>query len=141
MGVPINFGAVIVVTIINVFIGFLWYGPLFGKPWMHMIGLTKEHMEKMRAKGMMLNFVLMLVGALLMNYVLAHGIYFGSSYTKMWGVWAGITGAFWYWLGFIAPVTMGSVLWEGKPWKLWILNASYYLLCFIIAGAIFGGWM
>jgi hypothetical protein len=138
MGVPINFWAVIVVAIINMVVGFLWYGPLFSKPWARMMGVNQNMGQ---GKNMTFSYVLMFIGALFMSYVLAHGIYFGSAFTGMYGVMAGITGAFWYWLGFIAPVTLGVVLWEGKPWKLWFINAGYYLVFFIIAGAIFGGWM
>lgn len=45
---------------------------------------------------------------------------------------------FWNWLGFIAPVTLGVVLWEGKPWKLWVLHNAYYLLALLVMGVILG---
>ena len=44
------------------------------------------------------------------------------------------------WLGFIAPVTLGSVLWEMKSWKLWILNNAYYLVVLVVMGLIFTLW-
>ncbi len=82
----------------------------------------------------------MFVGSLLMAFVLAHALIFASNYLKIFDVSAGLTGAFWKWLGFIAPVTLGSVLWEGKSWKLWFLNNGYYLLSLIVMGVILAVW-
>ena len=36
--------AVIIGTLAAMFIGFLWYGPLFGKTWMRMMNKTMEEM-------------------------------------------------------------------------------------------------
>lgn len=47
---------------------------------------------------------------------------------------------FWNWLGFVAPVTLGGVLWEGKPWKLWGLNNGYQLLSLLVMGVILALW-
>ncbi|MBX4197868.1 DUF1761 domain-containing protein [Candidatus Parcubacteria bacterium] len=141
MGVPINYWAVLVATLVNIVLGFLWYGPIFGKKWRRLMGMTIESMEKMKAKGMTQSYVLMIVGALVMNYVLAHALVFGMTYTGMYGVVGGMTGAFYYWLGFAAPLTLSSVMWEGKSWKLWFIDAGYYLVALLIAGAIFGYWV
>jgi hypothetical protein len=141
MGVPINYWALLVAAVIQIVLGFLWYGPLFGKPWMKMMGFTRESMEKAKAKGMTTSYIVMLVSTFIMTYVLAHAIVFGSEYTNMYGATAGMTAAFWYWLGFVAPVTLGSVLWEGKSWKLWMLNAGYYLVALLISGGILAHWV
>ncbi len=141
MGFPLNYWAIILVAVINMVIGFLWYGPVLGKVWMKEMGFTKESMDAQKAKGMTTSYVLMLVGALVMAYVLAVGVLFGVAYTKTGGAMGGLTAGFWYWLGFVAPVTMGSVLWEGKSWKLWALNAGYYLVVMLVGGAILGAWV
>lgn len=47
---------------------------------------------------------------------------------------------FWNWLGFVAPVTLGAVLWEGKHWKLWFLNNGYYLVTLLLMGAVLALW-
>ena len=36
----INFLAVLVGGVINMAVGFVWYGPLFGKLWLRLIGKT-----------------------------------------------------------------------------------------------------
>ncbi len=138
MGIVINYWAVLVVAIVNMVIGFLWYGPIFGKQWAALMGRDKSSME---GKNMTTSYVLMMVGALVMAYVLAHAIIFGIAYTKIGGIKGGMMGGFYYWLGFVAPVLLGSVLWDGKPWKLWAINAGYYLVVLLIAGAILATWI
>ena len=138
--VPLNYLAVIGAAIAQMVLGFLWYGPLFGKPWMALMGITPEKMDAMKQKSMGKTYAIMTVGALLMSFVLAHALVFASSYLKAEGVTAGLAAGFWNWLGFIAPVTIGSVLWEGKPWKLWVLNAGYYLIGLCLMGIILAVW-
>ncbi|MBI3341870.1 DUF1761 domain-containing protein, partial [Candidatus Curtissbacteria bacterium] len=38
MEFQINYMAVVAAAVVNMVLGFLWYGPLFGKPWMKMMG-------------------------------------------------------------------------------------------------------
>jgi hypothetical protein len=140
MEVPINYLAVLISAIAAVVIGGLWYGPLFGKMWMKLAGISKEGMKSMALsplQAMVGGFIV----SFLMAYVLAHGIVFGNAYTNMSGMTGGLMGAFWYWLGFIVPVTAGVFLWEGKSAKLWLLNAAYYLVSLSVMGAILSSWV
>lgn len=86
----INYLAVVVAAIAAMVLGFVWYGPLFGKPWMQLMGFTKDTIDQMKGKGMTKNYVLMMVGALVMAYVLAHALEFASDYTQTFGVTAGV---------------------------------------------------
>ncbi|MBI5644836.1 DUF1761 domain-containing protein [Candidatus Kaiserbacteria bacterium] len=140
--VPINYLAVIVAAIANMVLGFLWYGPLFGKTWSHLMGwgeMTPDKMAAMQKKAR-LGYAVSFVGALVMAFVLAHALVFASTYLKVEGVHAGLAAGFWNWLGFVAPVTVGAVLWDGKPWKLWFINAGYYLVTLLIMGEILALW-
>ena len=136
----INYAAVIVAMLSSVVLGFLWYGPFFGKPWMSMMGFTKDSMEKAKKKGMTTNYLVMMLGSFLMAYVLAHSLEFASVYTKTYGVTAGLMAAFWSWLGFVAPVQVGDQLWGGKPWKLFLITGGYYLVSLCIMGVILASW-
>ena len=143
--VPINYMAVVVAAIVQMVLGYLWYGPLFGKPWAKLMGWTPESMEAMKhdpkfKKSMSRNYGIMIVGSLLMAWILDHAIVFASAYLLISGITAGFAVGFLNWLGFIAPVTVGSVLWEGKSWKLWFLNAGYYLVGLLLMGAILALW-
>lgn len=123
-------------------LGFLWYGLLFGKSWMRMMGWDPNDTAKMEAMKKEANkgYALMFIGSLVMAYVLAHALVFASVYTKTEGVAAGLMVGFWNWLGFIAPVTLGSVLWEGKSWKLWVFNNAYNLVQLLVFGVILVSW-
>ena len=137
---PVNLLAVLVAALASMVLGFLWYGPLFGKPWMALMGFSKDSMDKAKAKGMTMNYVLMAVGSLVMAYVLSHVTSFAMAYMQVSGYMAGLSSGFWTWLGFIAPVVMGAQLWEGKPWKLYPITAGYYLVSLMIMGAILASW-
>lgn len=139
--VPVNYFAVVTAAVISMVLGFLWYGPIFGKPWMAMMGITPNNIAAAKEKGGMgTSYVLMMVGSLFMSYVLAHSIVFAGAYLAVTGVSAGLQAAFWNWLGFIAPVTLGTVLWENKPWKLWFINAGYYLVSLCLMGITLALW-
>jgi hypothetical protein len=137
----INYWAVLAATAVSIVLGFLWYGPIFGKKWMALLDLTPEKMASAKAKGMGPTYAIMIVGSLLMSYVLAHALIFGNAYLGTAGVSAGLMVGFWNWLGFVAPVTVGSVLWEGKSWTLWALNAGYYLVALLLMGVVLAVWM
>src|ERR1051325_5495316 len=134
--VPINYLAVLVSAIAAFVLGFLWHGLIFGKVWIRLSGFTEAHMAAAKAKGMTGSYILAFVGNLVMAYVLAHAVIFGSAYLNTTGVSMGLSAGFWNWIGFIAPVTLGMVLWQGKPWKLWLLNNGYYLLALLVMGII-----
>ncbi len=141
MNVPINYLAVLVSAIMSMVLGTVWYGPLFGKQWMALSGINPEMKNDPKAKAAMIRaYTLMFVGSLVMSYVLAHSIIFASTYLMVAGVSGGLMAGFWSWLGFIAPVTLGTVLWEGKPWKLWLITNGYQLAYLLIAGAILAVW-
>ena len=138
--VPINFIAVAGAAVASMVIGYLWYGPLFGKKWIALSGFTQEQMNAAKQKGMTKQYALMFVGSLVMAYVLAHALVFASAYLKVNGVSAGLMAGFWNWLGFVAPVTLGAVLWEGKSPKLWVLNNGYYVVTLLLMGVILALW-
>ncbi len=131
----INYLAVLVSAVVSFAIGFLWYGPLFGKQWISMMGFSKNSMKSMKIKpavSMSLGFL----STLLMSYVLAMFVFFTQSSTIM----SGITLGFWTWLGFIATTTLGSVLWENKSLRIYILNNSYNLISILTMAVILSVW-
>ncbi len=141
MDVVVNYGAVLAAAVSAIVLGFLWYGPIFGKAWMKEMGMTKESIKhSMKGRSAAMVYGLQAVGALLMAYVLLHGLIFGNAYLNMSGILSGIQGAFWFWLGFVAPVTLSAVLWEGKSWKYWGITAGYYLVTLLVMGAILTAW-
>lgn len=139
--VSVNYLAILAAAIFSMVIGSAWYGPIFGKPWMKLMGWKKENMKGMKQMEMMKLYGVQFVGSLLMAFVLAHALVFAASYLGEKGILAGLQTGFWNWIGFIAPVTLGSVLWEGKSWKLWVLNNAYYLVVLCSMGVILALWV
>ena len=135
--VVINYWAVLVTGLVGFFIGMIWYSPaVFGNLWMNWSGLNPNKAKSMKKKSMAGFLVLALIGSLLMAFVLAHFVQYltVTSFNDVLRL------AFLVWLGFTAPITVGMVLWQGKPWKLWFLMESHNLLVFIIMTWILSSW-
>jgi len=131
----VNYIAIIVASIASFAIGFLWHGPLFGKMWMKEMGFTPKSMKKMKLSAgaaMFWGFIATLVTA----YVLAYFVDYMATTTFALGAQL----AFWLWLGLVAPVQFGKFLWEGKSFKLFVLNAAYYLVSLIVMTGILAIW-
>lgn len=139
--VDVNYLAILACAVSAMIWGSLWYGPLFGKPWMKMMGLDINKIKRMSSAEMGKLYGLQFVGSLFMAFVLSHDLVFAQSYLGSDGISAGLQTGFWNWLGFVAPVTLGSVLWEGKPWKLWLINNGNYLLTLLTMGVILALWV
>lgn len=138
--VPINYTAVVAAAVAAFAVGFAWYGPLFGSAWRKLQGISAEQMVAAQKKGMAGTMALGFLGTLVMSGVLAHVVIFASAYFNVSGAASGLQSAFWCWLGFVAPVTLGKVLWEGKAWKLWYIDAGHYLVAMGVMGAILAAW-
>lgn len=133
MNVPVNYLAVVVAAVANYLIGSLWYGVLFRNAWQKFSGVSEMKITA-------LSVVLTLIGALLMSYVLQHALFFANQYLKTSGIGGGLMVGFFNWVGFIAPVTIGLVVYEKKSWMLWILNNAYWLISLLVMGVILSVW-
>jgi len=134
--IPINYIAVLLASVASMVIGFLWFGPLFGTQWMALSGIKMPTKAEMKQMNMSKNYALAFLGALVFSFVMAHSLVFASEYLGVYGVSAGLQAGFWNWLGFVVPVLLATVNWEGKPWKLFAIHASYYLVQFLVVGVI-----
>jgi hypothetical protein len=128
----VSFFPILVAGLSAVVIGFGWYHPrVFGAVWMRLAGVTPEMAEKGKRR-MVPYTVVALLAAMIVAYVMN---YFGIA----WGVydWIGaIELAFWIWIGFVASTSLGTVLWDHKPIKLYFINAMYWLLALIVMACI-----
>ena len=128
-----NWVAIVVAAIAQFVIGWIWYGPLFGKTWMSMMGMSQQSMSR---EGMGKTMVLTFIGSLVTAAVLSMLV--GWMGAKTLG--AGIAAGFWAWLGFVATVTLGGVLFAKMSWNLYILNNAYQLVSLAVMGAILARW-
>ena len=143
--VPVNYLAVLVVAIVNMVIGYLYFGPLFGKKYMMLMGMSPEKIAEMKAQGMGKSmgksYLIAFIGSLVTGCVLSTIVAYATGFSQQGGAWAGVKVGFMVWLGFAATVTMSSVLWERKSWDWWVLMNGYYLVSSAIMGAILASWM
>lgn len=128
----LNMWVVVGAGVARFILGALWYSPaLFAKQWLRLSGI-KAKQTKGASKAFSIDFVLGLV----MAYALAHAIRHAGAH----GVAQGLMISFFVWLGFVATVQLGPFLYEKKPFTLYLINASYTLLSFLVMGAILVTW-
>ncbi|HLD40497.1 MAG TPA: DUF1761 domain-containing protein [Candidatus Nanoarchaeia archaeon] len=134
----VNYIAIMVAAVAAHVLGFLWYGPLFGKKWASMMKFTEKNKEKAKGKGMAKLYVLSFIGSLVTAFVLS--LFIGPAFDVVSGMINGAIVAALIWIGFMATKALGGVLWEEKSWKLYFLNVSYDLVSLVAMGVIIGAW-
>ena len=118
----VNLVAVLIASIVAMAVGHIWYAPgVFGKEWMK---LAKIKPPKKKQKHMASTIILAWLSNIVMAYVLAIFLSFTKASTLATSLVVGVL----VWVGFIATVSLGSILWEGKPVKLYVLNIAYNLV-------------
>lgn len=129
-----NWLAVIVGTVFTMVLGFLWYGPLLGKPWlaaMERVGRKRSDMKMGPAQ-----FLLPLVGAFVSAMVLdVIIISFGGS---AW--WMGLIVGLVVWIGVGTSAIVTAGLFEGRPTTLILISFFYYVIIYGAMGVLFTVW-
>ena len=133
--ISINLWAVLVAAVVNMIVGSLWYGPVFGKMWKGLMGFTDESVKSMKLSPMQA-MSMGLVVSIVMAYVLAHFVVVAGEI----GVSGAFELAFWIWLGFLATTAISSFLWEGKPFKLFVLNTAEQFVSFFLMALVLVMW-
>lgn len=117
--ININVLAIILSMVSGVVFGFLWYGPLLGKKWAHLMGFNSA--QKPDSQKMRKALLLQIIGLFLSSYVLTHTIQVWQP--KAWGLMEspfsssgfGFMAAFFVWIGFYIPNQLSKVAWENRP--------------------------
>lgn len=135
MEVSVNYLALIISPVLSVALGFIWYGPLFGKQWMKLAGIP-EPTEKPSFKMMLKPILLSFVGSILASYVLLLSITHSNTYLGTSGIASELWVVFYIWLGFIVPPALNFVGWEGKSWKLFCINSGYWFVYLALVGTL-----
>ncbi|HYW82372.1 MAG TPA: DUF1761 domain-containing protein [Spirochaetia bacterium] len=130
----VNWLAVIVGTVFNMVLGFLWYGPILGKPWL----AAMEKMGKKRTDMKMsaVSFLLPLIGAFVSCLVLDLIIIAFGTHTWWMGLIAGAV----VWIGVGASATLTAGVFEGRPTALWVIGFFYFLVIYVAEGFLFTVW-
>lgn len=135
----INYWAVLSCAVLAMVLGSFWYGPLFGKAYMSLVGLSSATPEKQAQmkKNMWQLYLLQFALAFFQVWVL-------STYSIDLGGPISLLNALWIWLGFVMPTIAGTCIWTSSPrksaWQLFLIQMGYQLLCFVSFGLILGYW-
>jgi hypothetical protein len=129
----INYLAVLAAAVSTFVIGGLWYSPaMFQRAWTSANGLTEADLAKGNAAGI---FGMAFVFALLMAANLA-AFLSGPDTTVAWGTTAGaLTG-----VGWVLPAIGTVALFERRSARYIAINGGYFVVAFIVMGAILGAW-
>ncbi len=133
----INYWAVIGCAVAAMVVGAVWYGPLFGRAWLKVIGATaadlaaRREMQKRAAPLYAIQFLL----TCFQVFVLAHYVRLGLG---------GVESALWIWAGFIVPTIAGTAMWNNDSrqvaWARFLIQVGYQLVVFVIFGLILTIW-
>ena len=116
-----NYLAIALATVAGMVVGWLWFGPLFGRVWRR---LTNDPTPN-PAVVYPITLVLTAVSALVIAF-LAPGGLAGTLLTAVL-LWA-----------FVAARTLIVVLFEQRPAKLWLIHAGHDLAVALAIGTIIG---
>ncbi len=135
--ISLNLLAILVAALSNIALGMYWYSPAgFGKQWMHDAGLDEEKMKKGGQKMMLAAMACGLITSVILAYVLSLVLYTFEAQT----VTEALQVAFTMWLGFIATIGFGVVIWEMKPVRLFIITSGFWLISLGIMSTILTLW-
>jgi uncharacterized protein DUF1761 len=130
--VHINWLALVVAALINMVIGSLWYSKAgFGKPWAKVTGRHPGEMG-----GGNWAYAITTVGSLLQAWILLHFVRYAGALSFPRGAEIG----FFLWLGFVAITSLVHHTFEDRPWRLWQINAGYFLVVLLINGGLLAVW-
>ncbi|MBX4198708.1 DUF1761 domain-containing protein [Candidatus Parcubacteria bacterium] len=130
----------VIITAVGCFIiGFLWFGPLFGKTWIRLMGISQAQAEEGR-KGGMKSMVKPMIMAMVSNLVTAFVFFTLAQSLMLAGFASALMLGILLWLGFSIPLFLNGVLWEKKSWSLFWFNAGHILVTLIFSALVYSFW-
>ncbi len=128
----INWLSVIMASLAAFVIGALWYSPiLFGKAWQKELKLKDEDIKNANMPLIFgMSFIFMFIAAFVMD------MFIGKEATLVSGIAAGtLVGVAW-----IATSIGITYLFARKSFRLIFIDSGYFVVYFIVMGAILGAW-
>lgn len=115
-----------------VIVAFVWYSSaLFGGYFGRVLNLTPEQQEAGKKK-MPINVFIAFLSSVLIAYVMSF-----MMPVLVVPDWIGaLELGVWCWIGFTAPPMLGMVLWEGRPFRYYLIVSGYWLVTFIVMSLI-----
>lgn len=125
--------AILAAAVAGFVVGGVWYGPLFGKPWMKARGIDCENPGAGANMPMIFGttFVLNLVAAFMLDHL--YNSYDAPMDLHHAVIVAGMIG-----VGFIATSIGVNYLFSRLPRSLFLIDAGYWIVIYLVMGAILG---
>lgn len=118
-----NIITILVAAALGMVVGIVWYSPkFFGAAGMKHSGVNGK------------TYLMIFIGNVVTAYVLAYFI--GNPGIASVGAVVG----FWAWLGFVAPVNFGAVIWGNKPMRYFWINTLHHLVTLMVMGMAIAAW-
>jgi hypothetical protein len=130
----INHLAVLVAVVLQFALGSLWYGPLFGDPWMGMVGLDLATIEANPPGAG--EWITNIVSAVASMYLLAWLYTKIPVRTLLQGLFTGLLIGF----AFVLMSNMVSGMFAKDPYGLAWITGGFTTVGLGIGGAVLGAW-
>ena len=119
----INWVAVAIAAGANVVLGYLWYGPFFGKAWLKALGKKEEEILSKLWRSIWLAIYTVLAAILITNIQNTTGLAFrGSQY--------------WYFQTYLALPTLVNAIFEGRNLMLWGIKGTHHYIGLTVTSLI-----
>ncbi|MEA3462057.1 MAG: DUF1761 domain-containing protein [Bacteroidota bacterium] len=139
METMVNYWTVAAGAVLSMVVGAIWYGPLFGKKWMEIVGVdpadeeARKKMQKSAGSLYGVQFVLSLFQVAVLAYLVVDSQRHG-----------GLERALWIWAAFIIPTLAGAVMWTNEAsklkWARFLIQGGFQLVIFVIFGLLLQFW-
>ena len=124
----VNFKVVIIATVVNFILGFLWYSPvLFGIEWAAELSIALPDMPPVSS----------IIGSFLFTFLAMWGIAYALKMIGRKGAKAGALISLFLSIVVVTPNLIGQWFFAGKP-LLFIINFSFVLVVYLLCGLIIG---
>ena len=130
----INYLAVAAAIILNMVLGALWYGPLFGKPWMALNNLT---MEMIKEQGSPIKqYAVAVIASVIISLAIASVAEAAGVANTAEGAMLGAIMS----VGLVATAFGTSYMFESKALRHYLINAGYPVVSITLIGTLIGAW-
>jgi len=143
----VNLWAVLACAVVSMVIGSVWYGPIFGKKWLEVIGaneLDLERRKQMQKESMPLygvQFVLTLFQVYVFSTVMDFMYLVDPTRALDFGY---VFVALFLCAGLVIPTVAGSSMWTADTskvkWARFLIQSGYQVVLFVAFGLILGYW-
>ena len=123
----INWLGIIAASVSAFVLGGLWYGPLFGKKWQTLVGLSEEQVQSA-------NMAKIFGGAFVLTFIAAFvfSMFLGPDITVQQGAAYGASAG----LCWVAASFGINYLFAQRPMALWLIDGGYSTLMFTLFGVL-----